>query len=78
MPFYWKDVRVSKQGFSEWIPTINKIVMSYDILYTSQEKKDINKNKLDVLETEWYSNAAKNKVSNLMLCLTSVFIFLTA
>ena len=73
--FYWKDVRVSKQGFSEWIPTVNKIVMSYDILYTSQEKKNINKNKLHVLETEWYSNAAKNKVSNFTLCLTSVFIF---
>lgn len=49
--------------------------MSYDILYTSQEKKDINKNKLDALETEWYSNAAKNKASNWMLCLTSVFVY---
>ena len=32
-----------KTGLSEWIPAINKIVMSYDSLHTSQKKKKKNK-----------------------------------
>lgn len=55
--FYQQDMSV-ETGFSEWLPTINRIVVTMIfytlnyILHISQQKKERNKNKWAVLKTE--------------------------
>lgn len=35
---FYQQVTNVRKGFSEWVPTINRIVMSYDILHICRKK----------------------------------------